>query len=238
MIILVGGTKGGGGKTTIAINLLIAMANDGKDVCLVDGDRIKTASKWIDMRSDSINKSKEKLPLIDCYEKSGRIHDTLESLDKKYEYVIADCGGYDSTELRSGLVVSDLFLVPQITEQTDIWSLQELLEVINTVEPFRKKGELIGRVILSQVDTNPKVKSKVEFEELISDSGYEKLMLTGLHTSRRRSYPKAVPLGKGVVELSPPDRDEKAIKEINNIKQYVYTYKKSLKKDKALAKSK
>ena len=39
MIITVGNTKGGVGKTTIAVNLAIARALAGRDVWLIDGDR-------------------------------------------------------------------------------------------------------------------------------------------------------------------------------------------------------
>ena len=40
MIITVGGTKGGGGKTTIATNLAVMRARTGKDVLLIDEPRI------------------------------------------------------------------------------------------------------------------------------------------------------------------------------------------------------
>ena len=39
MIVTVGNTKGGVGKTTIAVNLAIARALAGRDVWLIDGDR-------------------------------------------------------------------------------------------------------------------------------------------------------------------------------------------------------
>ena len=36
MITVVGGNKGGSGKTTIASNLAIALANKGTEVCLLN----------------------------------------------------------------------------------------------------------------------------------------------------------------------------------------------------------
>ena len=45
MITVVGGNKGGSGKTTIASNLAIALANKGREVCLLNGDLQRTAAK-------------------------------------------------------------------------------------------------------------------------------------------------------------------------------------------------
>ena len=45
MITVVGGNKGGSGKTTIASNLAIAPANKGREVCLLNGDLQRTAAK-------------------------------------------------------------------------------------------------------------------------------------------------------------------------------------------------
>ena len=44
MIVTVGNTKGGVGKTTVAINLAILRAGGGHDVLLVDGDEQGSAS--------------------------------------------------------------------------------------------------------------------------------------------------------------------------------------------------
>ena len=38
MILLIGGEKGGTGKSTIATNLAVQLALDGKDVMLLDAD--------------------------------------------------------------------------------------------------------------------------------------------------------------------------------------------------------
>jgi chromosome partitioning protein len=42
MIVIAGGIKGGGGKTTVATNLAIIWATQGRDVLLVDADDQET----------------------------------------------------------------------------------------------------------------------------------------------------------------------------------------------------
>lgn len=53
MIVTVGNTKGGVGKTTLAVNLAIARALAGRDVWLIDGDRQGTAQTAISIRADA-----------------------------------------------------------------------------------------------------------------------------------------------------------------------------------------
>ena len=53
MIITVGNTKGGVGKTTLAVQLAIARALAGRDVWLIDGDRQGTAAAAIAARAES-----------------------------------------------------------------------------------------------------------------------------------------------------------------------------------------
>src|SRR5690554_553723 len=53
MIITVGNTKGGVGKTTLAVSLAISRALSGRDVWLIDGDRQGTAQTAISIRAES-----------------------------------------------------------------------------------------------------------------------------------------------------------------------------------------
>jgi chromosome partitioning protein len=50
MIIVVGGIKGGSGKTTLATNLTVMRAREGKKVLLVDAGEQRSASDWADQR--------------------------------------------------------------------------------------------------------------------------------------------------------------------------------------------
>ena len=54
MILAVGNTKGGVGKTTIAVNLAILRTLAGQDVLLVDGDEQGSASLFSELRADLV----------------------------------------------------------------------------------------------------------------------------------------------------------------------------------------
>ena len=52
MIVLIGGEKGGPGKTTIATNLAAMRTADKGDVLLIDTDKQPTSSYWCSLRED------------------------------------------------------------------------------------------------------------------------------------------------------------------------------------------
>ena len=52
MILTVANTKGGVGKTTLAVNFAIAAARAGRDVLLIDGDEQATALTFTQFRSE------------------------------------------------------------------------------------------------------------------------------------------------------------------------------------------
>jgi len=57
VILTVGNTKGGVGKTTIAVNLAILRVSAGREVLLVDGDEQGTASLFSQLRAEQVGPS-------------------------------------------------------------------------------------------------------------------------------------------------------------------------------------
>lgn len=54
MILVCGGIKGGVGKTTLATNIAVMRAAEGKDVLLVDADDQGTASDFTAIRNETL----------------------------------------------------------------------------------------------------------------------------------------------------------------------------------------
>ena len=85
MILLIGGEKGGAGKSTIACNLAVFLACQEKDVLLLDADPQKTSSTWAYRRSLITD---QVLPKIHSAEKTGDIYDTVMDFSKRYKFII------------------------------------------------------------------------------------------------------------------------------------------------------
>ncbi len=94
-IILVGGEKGGTGKTTIATNLAVMRAAAGRDVVLIDTDPQGSASGWCYTRDEA-----GLAPRIASVQKFGKgLARELEDLSMRYQDIIVDAGGRDSVKL-------------------------------------------------------------------------------------------------------------------------------------------
>lgn len=66
-IILIGGEKGGTGKTTLAVNLAALRALQGRDVLLIDTDVQASTSYWAQSRDEAQTR-----PRIACIQKFGK----------------------------------------------------------------------------------------------------------------------------------------------------------------------
>ena len=104
MLILVGGQKGGGGKTTIATNLATMLLRQNRDVHLYDIDRQRTATLWASRRDEAQD---NELPRISSSQKildkrvinvGAVIRNELIAMQPKYEDIIIDAGGADNDE--------------------------------------------------------------------------------------------------------------------------------------------
>ena len=205
MIVLIGGEKGGTGKTTIATNLAALRALAGRDVLLVDTDPQGSASYWTTSRDENGLK-----PRVACIQKFGKgLQGELQDLASRYQDIIIDAGGRDSVELRSAMVVAHKAYVPTQASQFDIWTLAQMNELIVTAQGFNPN--LCAWVVINRGSTNPSVTETAEAVEILGDFGH-----LGLATSvvrDRIAYRKAARDGLSVVEMKPSDK--KACREMN-----------------------
>jgi len=134
MIVTVGNTKGGVGKTTLAVNLAIARALAGRDVWLIDADRQGTAQTAISIRADAGH-----APGIACasYPEGPTLRSQVMQQRDKFQDIIIDVGGRDSSALRAALVLSDVVLVPFQPRSYDVWALNDIAELIDEARSVR-----------------------------------------------------------------------------------------------------
>lgn len=210
-IITVGSTKGGVGKTTLALNIAIARAMAGRDVWLVDADRQATASTALAIRGEA-----ERLPAIATahYADGGQLRTQVLHQRSKFEDIIIDAGGRDSTALRAALVLSDMVVVPFQPRSIDVWAVADIAALIEEARAIR--DGLQAYAVLNMADT-----AGTDNEDAAAAvADYPALQYLDTPIRRRKSIANAAGNGMSVLELTP--RDEKAIAELNALMQSLF----------------
>lgn len=198
-IIIIGGEKGGVGKSTITTNLAVELANRGADVMIIDTDPQKTAINWVDRRNELIANNQEKIKKISGVSKNGNIKDIIQDFVSKYDVVLIDGAGRDSQSLRTGLTIADKFFCPIRASQADLETLPHVCNLISAAKDFNEK--LVSKAIISCAPTNPQINEVKGAQVLLSDFS-EHLGLVNTFIRERKVYRDALLEGKGVVELN------------------------------------
>lgn len=192
MIILFGGEKGGTGKSTLATNISLMFAKDGRDTLLIDCDPQITATRWAERR----RKQFPELENISVVQKTGNVYDTVEELSKKYEIVIIDAGGRDSEELRTAMVAANRMYIPLKASQPDLETSKHISQLVKLAKGMNPS--LMAKVIVSMASTNPILTEDMEAKEILS--GLPNLSVSEVTIRERKVYRDAMAEGKGVVE--------------------------------------
>lgn len=213
MILLIGGEKGGTGKTTIATNLASMRASAGRDVLLVDTDIQGSASFWVQTRDEA---SVE--PRVANVQKFGKnLANELSDLAKRYQDIIIDAGGRDSAELRASLVRADLAVIPVQASQFDLWTLDRMDEMVKLAKTYNEG--LRVKILISRAPTNPGVTEANNAAELVGE--FDTFDLAETIIRDRIAFRRAAAEGKGVAEMYDPET-EKAAWEINKLYKEIY----------------
>jgi chromosome partitioning protein len=211
MIVTVGNTKGGVGKTTIALNLAIARALAGRDVWLIDSDRQGTAQTAITIRAEA-----GRTPAIACahYTEGPTLHAQVSLIGKKFDDVIIDAGGRDTSALRSALSLADVVVVPFAPRSLDVWALNDISTLVKSI---REAGAVM-RVIAILNNADPQGHDNEDAAAAVAD--FPELEYVATPIRRRKPIANAAGQGLSVLEYSP--KDPKGSEEINALVAAVF----------------
>lgn len=118
-------SKGGCGKSTVAINVARVLQLRGLDVAILDTDKQSTAQNW------RASGSEELLPVFGV-EKPGNLESTAQGLTDAFDVAVID-GGAHLQEMHAAIIKqSDLVLIPIQPSPGDIWPTETIVELIKT----------------------------------------------------------------------------------------------------------
>ncbi len=205
MILLLGGEKGGSGKSCLAQNIAVYLQQKGQDVLLLDADPQGTTTDWAKEREENST-----LQNLSCVQASGNLRQTLRDLAKRYQSVIVDAGGQDSEALRSAMTVATHMLLPFRPKRRDLKTLvtvEQLVKLAKSVNP-----DLVARAIITQCPTLPSQAQRIlDAKATCQSFGLDPLQAI---TTARNVYDDADEDGSSVLEVG---TDSKAAEEIRSI---------------------
>ena len=201
MILTIGNTKGGVGKTTLAVQLAVARAMSGRDVWLIDGDRQGTATAAVAARAEA-----GRLPGIACaqYPDGPTLRGQVQQQRGKFDDIIIDVGGRDSTALRAALVLSDVLLVPFAPRSYDVWALDDMASLVDEARSVR--DGLRAFAVLNLADPGEHSADNAEAAAAVADVPQFEYLPTPIR--RRKAFSNAGGAGVAVAELAPRDAKE------------------------------
>lgn len=212
MILTVGNTKGGVGKSTLAFNIAVARALAGRDVLVVDTDQQRSASTFTATRTAELGAP----GYTAVYLEGEDVRTQVRQLARKYEDIVIDAGGRDTDSLRSAMLASDVVLIPVQPRSVDVWALGTMMKVLRLVTSVNT--ELRALMVLNFAD--PQGRDNEETAELLRGTAGVTLLDTTI--GRRKVFADAATFGRSVLDYA--RRDQKAIEELQAILNAIYQY--------------
>lgn len=196
MIVAVINQKGGAGKTTVALNLAAALAEEGHRVLVIDADPQATAQDWAAVRADP-------LPFQVIGMSKPVLHRDIPKLAADYDHVIIDGAPRNYEVARSAIGAADLVLIPVQPSGADFWASRETVKLALEAHGFNDAQKAvflvsrrIGRTLLG-----------AGVNEALAEFG---LPVLAASTAQRVIYAEAMTAGMTVIESQPrgPAADE------------------------------
>ncbi len=145
MIIVVANSKGGVGKSTLAVHLAAWLHERGHKVTLADCDTQQSSSEWL----------REAVPEIKAVRLSSPddILNDLPALSQEADYIVADGPGSNTETSRALLLRADLAIVPCKASMLEVRALAKATDVLRQAQDIRG-GKPKAIIVLSMVGKN------------------------------------------------------------------------------------
>jgi len=193
MIIAIANSKGGVGKSTIAVHLAAWLYEQGHKVTLADCDTQQSSSQWVAEAAPQVKSVRLDNPDL--------ILSELPILNGDADYVIADGPGSQNETSRALLLRADLAIVPCKASMLEVRALAQATEVLHVSQDIRG-GLPKAVVLLSMVGKTYRLTA-----DMIDAAAALNLPLASQAMTLRQIYADAPGQGKVVWNMGSRARD-------------------------------
>lgn len=184
------GQQNGQGKTTLAVNVAMALAYKGDKVLLIDADPQASALQWSNTRlsGNPVHKRVE-LSVIALSQKKN-IHD----LASGYNYTVIDGTPQDQDLIRAVVTASDIIIIPLRPGSHDLISSPTLNDIIRE----ENEEEIFPQRVFHVLN---KVKDDESASEFVKHNiGPDNYPLLNTHIADHKNYAQTFSNGLTVIE--------------------------------------
>jgi len=190
VILVLGGQKGGVGKSTIATSMVAELLQRKLTVLLVDADEQGTANTWVQVAKTAEHPVPKFLQLSE-----DNLHKKLGPASSKVDHTIIDLPSRLGPRQRSALAVADAVLLPCGPSAADMWALTESVEMVTSARKVRPDLRAFVFVNRTQKHTTAGRTLRDDLRKWGLEVLYSQL-------SQRVAYRDALAAGLGVTTIS------------------------------------
>lgn len=185
MITVIGNLKGGTGKSTVAFNLALWLAQKDRPISVCDLDPQATLSDALEVRAEE---GYEPLPEV-----LGYLPATVTG------EVIVDIGLSDIDAMNGALQRASRVLIPVAPSQADVWSTQRFLGMVEDQISKTKRPEVVA--FINRADTHPLARETNEALEALNQ--LKGLRVLEPRLGQRMAFRRSFSEGLAVFEMEP-----------------------------------
>ena len=201
-IISLANQKGGSGKTTVAVNLAVLWSNSEYKVAVIDADKQKSLTNWIEHRKKYYGDNDIG---IDFYNFDIRnLSDEIKKIKRKYDFIIIDSPPSITFETIQIIKVSNGIFVPVQPSPLDLMATLPFLQI---ARDERKKP----LIILNRVMPRAKLT-----EAMILRLRYSGAKIARSRVSSKVIFAETFAVGRGVIDINITSDASKEIINIGN----------------------
>jgi chromosome partitioning protein len=158
--IAVANQKGGVGKTTVAVNLGVALGLLKEKVLLIDLDPQQNASSHLGVQTN--------IGIEDLFLSNKTLDDIIyksNEIDIDYDFVIVDCPSHLGVLTINALTYCDELLIPVKCDYLALEGLSKILDTVGTIKKSLNPGLKITGIVPTFFDVRTSI-SRYVFREL------------------------------------------------------------------------